>query len=33
VEAFPTSFLDVMLDAGFRRKGQARSDSYYETLT
>jgi hypothetical protein len=33
VEAFPTSFLGVMLDSGYRRTGQARSDSYFETLT
>ncbi|MCI0627634.1 MAG: HD domain-containing protein [Acidobacteria bacterium] len=33
VEAFPTSFLGVMLDSGYRKKGQARSDSYFETLT
>jgi hypothetical protein len=33
VEAFPTSFLGVMLDSGYRRTGQARSDSYFEILT
>jgi hypothetical protein len=32
-EAFPTSFLGVMLDGGFREPGRARSDSYFERLT
>ncbi|MGF1623263.1 MAG: hypothetical protein ACFCVH_00155 [Alphaproteobacteria bacterium] len=32
-EAFPTSFLGCMLDAGFREPGKARSDSYYLRLT
>ena len=31
-EAFPTSFLGVMLENGFKEKGRARSDSYYERL-
>ncbi|MEZ5667614.1 MAG: hypothetical protein R3F55_09320 [Alphaproteobacteria bacterium] len=32
-EAFPTSFLGTMLDAGFRERGRARSDSYFVRLT
>ena len=32
-EAFPTSFLGVMLDDGLREPGRARSDSYFERLT
>jgi hypothetical protein len=33
VEAFPTSFLGVMLDAGCCGAGKIRSDSYFERLT
>jgi predicted RNase H-like nuclease len=33
VEAFPTSFLGVLLESGFKTKGKAHSDSYYEALT
>jgi len=32
-EAFPTSFLGVMLAEGFREPRRARSDSYFERLT
>lgn len=32
-EAFPTSFLGVMLAEGFREPRKARSDSYFERLT
>jgi hypothetical protein len=32
-EAFPTSFLGVMLDSGFSEPGKARSDCYFEHLT
>jgi hypothetical protein len=32
-EAFPTSFLGVMLAQGFREPRKARSDSYFERLT
>lgn len=33
VEAFPTSFLGCMLEAGFREPRRARSDSYFLKLT
>jgi len=33
VEAFPTTFLGVMLDAGLGKPSKARSDCYFELLT